>query len=153
MFDFELSESTNELNKMKPIQKALILINPLLQRFSLLLFIAAVMGGCNQKPNMGSPVGKWGVFDALVTFVDDGSVAWQNDGQEFNPEFLAPLEEGKPGTWKTDGFILILTAKDSDGTSATGRYKYSVGSDEEGNPALEIYPEGSNEGGYILKKQ
>lgn len=122
----------------------------------MIIFVVAASftAGCSEKPNMGSPVGKWRVFDAFVTFADDGSVVWHNDGQDFNPRFLAPLKADVPGKWKTDGHDLLITAKSADGSTVTQRYKYSVGTDGDGNPAIDISsPKDADNGSYVLTKQ
>lgn len=122
----------------------------------ILMVAVGFMAGCSEKPNMGSPVGKWEVFDANVAFGDDGSVVWHNDGADFNPRFLDPLKKDDPGTWKTDGQDLFLTTRAADGTTKTQRYEYSVGTDGNGNPAMDISsPEGASpdRGSYVFKKQ
>ena len=116
--------------------------------------LIALCAGCTEKVSMGSPVGTWTLWQTSVTFNADGSLIRQSEGLLPDPDFLAPLENGKPGTWKTDNHNLFLFTTRPDGTTETRRYEYSVGTGGKGEPALEIeIPEGPHKSSYVLTKQ
>ena len=118
-----------------------------------LLFVPLSIG-CSKSVNMGSPVGTWNAHQITVTFNADGTVVRRNEGGTPDPDFLLPLEDGKAGTWKTENHNLFLTAKSPDGSSNTQRYKYSVGTGSEGEPAMNIeILEGPHKSGYVFIKQ
>jgi len=122
------------------------------------LWLAALLAtfcvSCSEKA--GSPVGTWDGPQTTVTFGADGSVVRHNWSLPYHPDYLAPLEEGKPGTWKTKNHNLFLTATKSDGTTTTQRYKYSVRAGSNGEPAFTIeieIAEGPNKSSYIFTKR
>jgi hypothetical protein len=120
----------------------------------LLTLLATLCVSCSEKVNMGSPVGTWKALQTTVTFNADGTVVRHNDGQAPDPDFLAPLEDGKPGAWRTENHNLFLITTNPDGQKTTQRYEYSVGKGSKGEPALEIQiPEGPHKSSYVFTKQ
>lgn len=125
-----------------------------LKRIVLATLLAVFCVSCSEKVNLGSPVGTWKTLQTTVTFNPDGTVVRHNDGRAPDPDFLAPLEEGKPGTWRTENHNLFLTTTSSNGTTNTQRYEYSVGTGSKGEPALDIaIPDGPHKSSYIFTKQ
>lgn len=120
------------------------------------LLLAALLStvgvGCSEKA--GSPVGQWDGPQTTVTFSADGSVVRHNWSLPFHPDYLAPLTEGKPGTWRIKNHDLLLTDTKRDGTTHTHRYKYFVSTGTNGEPTLMIeIPEGPDQSSWVFTKR
>jgi hypothetical protein len=87
---------------------------------------------------MGTPVGTWKLGSSTVTFDADGTVTRLDEGNAPDPDFLAPLQSGKPGRWTIKGRALTLIATNPGGAETKVNYEYSVGTDDKGKPALSI---------------
>ena len=118
----------------------------------LAVFLATCGVGCSEQA--GSPVGEWDGPQTTVIFHANGTVDRNNWSLPYHPDYLAPLEDTKSGTWKTTGHRLFLTATQPDGTTATRRYNYSVRTGSNGAPEFEIeIPEGPDKSSFIFTRR